>query len=103
MQVTRLVRALPLTLALAGLPVVAAEPDAGERSRAFTDEACTQMNDAMAALDRHVQVLQGAVAQALTQTHIEVTRELAPLMHRFADELRDLARELEQPRATRDL
>lgn len=103
MQVTRIVQALLLTLALGGLPVLAAEPDARERSRIFTDEACAQMSDAMAAFGRHVQVLQGTVAQALTQTHIEVTRELAPLMHRFADELRDLARELEQPRATRDL
>ena len=102
MQATPIVQAVMLTLALSWLPALAAEPDTRERSRAFTDEACTQMSDAMAAFDRQVQVWQGAVSQALTQTKIEVTRELTPLMHRFADQLRDLARELEQPRAARD-
>lgn len=102
MRATGYVQVLTLLLALGGgLAAKAAEPDAPGRSP-FTDKACTQMSDAAAAFEKNIQMLQGSLAQALTQTRIEVTRELAPLMHRFADQLRDLARELESPRAARD-
>lgn len=71
-------------------------------SRVLSDAACAEMNEAAAALGKSLHALQGELLRAFTQTRIEAARELAPLMHRFADRLRDLARQLDQPPAAHD-
>lgn len=83
-----------------GTPYVDLDPAPG--SRILSDAACAEMNEAAAALGKNLQALQGQLLRAFTQTRIEATRELAPLMHRFADRLRDLARQLDQPPAAHD-
>lgn len=69
--------------------------DTTQRSRALTEAACAQAGDVAAALTQNLQALQGEMWRAFQQTRIEAERELAPLMHRFADQLRDLARQLD--------
>lgn len=69
--------------------------DTTQRSRALTEAACGQAGDVAAALTQNLQALQGEMWRAFQQTRIEAERELAPLMHRFADQLRDLARQLD--------
>lgn len=82
-----------------GAPYLDWEPDLSQRSRALTEAACAHAGDAAAALGGTLQSLHGDLARAFAQTRAEAVRELAPLMHRFADQLRDLARRLEQPPA----
>lgn len=82
-----------------GAPYLDWEPDLSQRSRALTEAACVHAGDAAAALGSTLQSLHGDLARAFAQTRAEAVRELAPLMHRFADQVRGLARELEQSRA----
>jgi len=85
-----------------GAPYLDWEPDLSQRSRALTEAACAHAGDAAAALGGTLQSLHGDLARAFAQTRAEAVRELAPLMHRFADRMRDLARRLEQPPAASD-
>ena len=115
MRSTQTYRVLAVTLVLAvtfpaaatdrldaadGAPYV--ESNASQRSRARAEAACAQAGDAAAALGKSLQTFQGELLRAFTQTRIEATRELAPLMHRFADQLRDVARQLDQPPAANE-
>ena len=77
-----------------GTPSVSVS-DTAQRSRELTEAACAQAGDVAAALTQNFQVLQGEMWRAFQQTRIEATRELTPLMHRFADQLRDLAQQLD--------
>ena len=95
-------------LMLSAFPASAAEPDgaidgapyvrseSNPTPRALTEAACTRAGDVAAAFADSLQGVQGALLRSLTETRIEATREIAPLMHRFADRLRELARQLEQ-------
>ena len=109
MRAITLLHTLAAVLAVSGvLPAYAAERhdsvegDLSQRSRALTESACAQAGDVAAALGSTVQALQGDFARALAQTRADAVRELTPLMHRLADQLRGLARELEQSRAAGD-
>lgn len=77
-----------------GAPYIV-ESETAQRSRALTEAACAQAGDVAAALTQNLQALQGEMRRAFQQANVEATRELAPLMHRFADQLRDLARQLD--------
>jgi len=95
---TMLTTALPVVAAERGVAdgaPYAVEPETAQRSRALTEAACAQAGDVAAALTQNLQALQGEMWRAFQQAHVEATRELAPLMHRFADQLRDLARQLD--------
>lgn len=83
-----------------GVPSVSS--DTTQRSRQLTEAACAQAGDVAAALTQNLQVLQGEMWRAFQHTRIEATRDLAPLMHRFADQLRDLARQLDTTPAPHD-
>lgn len=85
-----------------GAPYLDWESDLSQRSRALTEAACVHSGDAAAALGSTLQSLHGDLTRAFAQTRADAVRELAPLMHRFADQVRDLARRLEQPPAASD-
>lgn len=85
-----------------GAPYLDWESDLSQRSRALTEAACVHAGDAAAALGSTLQSLHGDLARAFAQTRADAVRELAPLMHRFADQVRDLARRLEQQPAASD-
>lgn len=80
--------------AIDGAPYVI-DADIEQRSRALTESACAQAGDVAAALTHNLQTLQGEMWRTFQQTRIEAQRELTPLLHRFADQLRDLARQLD--------
>lgn len=85
-----------------GTPYLNWESDLSQRSRALTEAACVHAGDAAAALGGTLQSLHRDLARAFAQTRAEAVRELAPLMHRFADHVRGLARRWEQPPAASD-
>lgn len=97
-------RALIAVVALWGAAPIAAlaDAEASQRARVLADSACAKAGDLAAALTQNFSVLQDQLAQAFAQTQREARRELAPLVDRFADQLRDLARQLESTRDPRD-
>lgn len=83
-----------------GAPYLEREPS--QQARAFTEATCARAGDVAVALTQNLQALQGELFRAFDRTRIEATREFAPLMQRFADQLREWARQLDSAPVPRD-